>query len=802
MKSYLKFLSRNKLYTAIEVLGISIALAFIIPLMSYVNDLWQVNHENRDYERIYTFSLYGDYLAGCFDQPEFLKKNIPEVEQTTLFSATRPADIKVGEESYSIELLLCDLDFFDFFPTHFISGNPEVLRDITNALVSESFARRIGYGRDAVGKHFILDDIEYTIEGIVGDYERSLMLPHDVLINIAGPTLQFYWKNPQRTHQKDFCFFKVKPGTDRDELTRKIRAAAKVNYASFFDRAPSEELDKIIDDSVRLFRYDEVSGTPCNSLTQTDALLFRALLALSLVLLLFAVFNYIALNVAMGTFRSKEMATRRLLGSSRGEIILRLLRESAGMTLLCFLLGLVLSYAIVPEINNLFRLNRLGFDIRVALTGRNLLLYVMLILVVSAVAGLVPALIISRYQAVDVIKGELRTRNKLVFSKVFVFIQCFITMVLLVGSFVYTAQYRKLVHLPLGVEVDDVYYFYGPYAHHELDPALEAIRRLPCVEKAGKVYDHPGRLYEAVYLEDENSDNKLRAGSGEDGDVYISGYMLNKLIVSQEGFDCYGFHKIRDYKREGERVAWLTESMVRQMNLNPDDIHLTEEQMRRLDATTIGGIIADFRANFTDDKNAYVLVMEDYYRSRTAYWKSLAIKTTGPHGAAEKAILDCLKETLDRAWGVYKAPHIMGYVPDLNKQSLQTERASMVVIAMFSILMLVLSLLGLMGLSTWFVTLKEHDIAIRKVFGGTVASETWKNIRSYLLIVLIACLAGIPLAYWLCEELLKHFAHRITLHPFFFIAATFVIILFSAAIVTLQTLRVTSQNPSGVLKKE
>ena len=63
MKSYLKFLSRNKLYTVIEVLGLSIALAFIIPLMSYVSDLWQVNHENRDYDRIYTFSMYGDYLA-------------------------------------------------------------------------------------------------------------------------------------------------------------------------------------------------------------------------------------------------------------------------------------------------------------------------------------------------------------------------------------------------------------------------------------------------------------------------------------------------------------------------------------------------------------------------------------------------------------------------------------------------------------------------------------------------------------------------------------------------------------------
>ncbi|MBQ5517006.1 MAG: ABC transporter permease, partial [Bacteroidales bacterium] len=253
MKTYLRFLRNHKLYTLIEFLGISVALAFIIPLMSYVNDLWNVDHGNRDYDRIYTFTLYGEYLSGCFDQPEFLKKNIPEVEQTTLFSATRPADIKVGDESYSIELLLCDLDFFDFFPTRFLSGSREVLQDNTNALVSESFAKKIGYGRDAVGKHFILDSLEYTIEGIVDDYDCALMRPHDVFINIAGPTLQYYWKNPQRMHYKDLCFFKVKPGTDREELTEKIRRAARVNYA-LFEGLPKEQEEETLRNNVRLYR--------------------------------------------------------------------------------------------------------------------------------------------------------------------------------------------------------------------------------------------------------------------------------------------------------------------------------------------------------------------------------------------------------------------------------------------------------------------------------------------------------------------------------------------------------------------
>ena len=272
MKSYLNFLSRNKLYAAIEVLGISIALAFIIPLVSYVSDLWTVNHENRDYDRIYAFTFYPNYLAGCFDQPEFLENNIPEVEETTLFSATRPADIKVGTESYSIELLLCDLNYFDFIPTRFIKGNREVLRDNTAALVSEAFARKIGYGRDAVGKTFVLDNLEYTIEGIIADYERSIMLPHDVVINIAGPTLQYYWDHPQRMHQKDFCLFRVQPGTDREALLAKIHEAAEVQYSAIYGF--DEQQQHSVKDFMQLVRYDELTSANSSSLTHVNSTIF------------------------------------------------------------------------------------------------------------------------------------------------------------------------------------------------------------------------------------------------------------------------------------------------------------------------------------------------------------------------------------------------------------------------------------------------------------------------------------------------------------------------------------------------
>lgn len=803
MRTYLRFLKEHKFYTLIEIIGISVALAFIIPLLSYTNDLWRLDHENRDYDRIYTMTLWGNYLGGCFDQPEFLKSNIPEVEQTTLFSATRPADIKIGDESYSIELLLCDLDFFDFFPTRFISGNRNVLSDNTSALVSESFARKAGWGRDAVGKHFVLDDLEYTVEGIIGDYERSLMLPHDVIINIAGPTLQYYWNNPQRMHYKDLCLFKVKDGTDREELVSKIRTAARNNYGSalYLEEGSEEDIKRILEEKVKLFRYDELSHTSKGCLTESNSYVFDFVLVLSIVLLVFALFNYIALNVAMGTFRAKEMATRRLLGSSRGEILRKLLKESLLLTLICFVLGIAFSYVVVPQINAVFRSTGLSFDVRVGYNWQSLLMYVALGTVVGLIAGLIPALLISRYKAIEVIKGEIRTRSKMVFSKVFIFIQCFVTMAVLTVSMISVFQYRKLVNLPLGIDAKNVYYLYGPYAHHELDPAIEALRKLPCVEKVGYCDDKPGSLSGSRFVTDESGTTTFTVNT-PGGEEERKGYFVSTLYCDRGAFEAYGFEVLKDFRRDGDRIGYLTESLVRQMGFDLDNVQLTQDQMDALGITALGGIIEDFRSSYYHDSPSFVCLQDDWYESQTAYYKSLAIRTSGHQGTAGKEIMDCLKKTLDSSWGIYKEPHTKGFVPALNKELLNDERCLMILVLMFAGLMLILSLLGLMGLSTWFISLKEHDIAIRKVFGGTVSSETWKNVRGYMILVVIACLVAIPLAWYICKDLLSGYVHRVNLSAWFFIAALLIIVAFSFAAVSIQTLRVTRLNPAGVLKKE
>jgi len=168
------------------------------------------------------------------------------------------------------------------------------------------------------------------------------------------------------------------------------------------------------------------------------------------------------------------------------------------------------------------------------------------------------------------------------------------------------------------------------YAHHELDPCLEALRRLPCVTELGYCDDRPGWCNIGIFLPLEGGSSSKRMRDENGDDTYMEGNYFSKLYCSRGAFDAYGFKIIRDYHREGERVAWLTESFVKDMQLDPVDPRLTAEQMDWMGVTAIGGIVADFRSGYNRDQASFISLQEDWYESPVAYYKSFAIRTAGP----------------------------------------------------------------------------------------------------------------------------------------------------------------------------
>ena len=187
MKSYLKFLSRNKLYASIQALGLAVSLAFVILIGSYVVQQYQVAHESPDWKR--TFVLGNDDFMGLtYWDKEELEANIPEVDAVTHLSVLDQPIIRNGDEVFLSFGMEADADFFRVFPQYkLIEGNIEDFVGESDVLISKSLAERLAKdGENLVGKVLNLDESDRTIKGVYADFDRTFFLPFEVITNISG----------------------------------------------------------------------------------------------------------------------------------------------------------------------------------------------------------------------------------------------------------------------------------------------------------------------------------------------------------------------------------------------------------------------------------------------------------------------------------------------------------------------------------------------------------------------------------------------------------------------------------------
>jgi putative ABC transport system permease protein len=217
----------------------------------------------------------------------------------------------------------------------------------------------------------------------------------------------------------------------------------------------------------------------------------------------------------------------------------------------------------------------------------------------------------------------------------------------------------------------------------------------------------------------------------------------------------------------------------------------------------IGGVVTDFPAapasgsSFNPNGSVVVARSEDF-RSHNC----MLIGTTGEDKSYDKAILQAYKEYRLETSGVEEPAWRHGFVRDINKQMLAPVRRTLRLVELFAVLSVLIALLGLLAMSTYFADENAKQIAIRKVFGSDVKQETWRSVRIYMLMVGIACAFGIPLAIWAARLYLQRFAYRIEGYGWVFVVAIVISMTIAFGSVLWQTLKAAKTNPAMELKKE
>ena len=230
MKSYLKFLSRNKLYTAIEAVGLAVSLAFVILIGSYVVQQYEVAHESPQWKR--TFVLGTDEFLGLtYWDKEELEMNIPEVQAATRAAMLWQPLIREGNQLLQCTGMEADADFFKVFPEYrLVEGSLEGFVGKDDVLISESLARKIAVdGDNLIGKVIKVDDSDRTIKGVFADFDGAFFMPYDIITHISGT-----WAAEQERNFGSIgnytTWFRVREDADPDDVRARVSALLHKNY--------------------------------------------------------------------------------------------------------------------------------------------------------------------------------------------------------------------------------------------------------------------------------------------------------------------------------------------------------------------------------------------------------------------------------------------------------------------------------------------------------------------------------------------------------------------------------------------
>lgn len=791
MKSFLKFLSRNKLYTAIEAVGLAVSLAFVILIGSYVVQQYQVAHGSPNWKR--TFVLGSERTLGLtYWDKEEIELNIPEVEAVTHLALMWQPVIDMDGDTFNSSGIEADADFFKVFPHYrFIEGSVSDFVGNKDILISESFARRIAKdGGSLVGNTLKVNESERTIKGVFSCSDRTLFMPFDIIFNISDS-----WG---ANESKDFnsignysTWYLLRDDVDLTDTNAKVKALLHKNYDSTWQ---PENVDKW-----QAYRTDEAFFFYPNGgslIHSGNRQMLKLLTVVVLLLLLSAIFNYVNLSLALTGKRSKEMATRRLLGAERGAILWKYIAESVAFTAVCFAVALLLAYLLAPMVDELVStkkvaegLGETSVKLSIMMTPGYIIAYIGGILFLGTACGLLPAFAASRFEPIDVIKGTLRRRNKMVLSRIFIVVQNVLSVFLIAMSLLMEVQMRHMLNRPTHAAVDNL--FYIGYAARDYDMAKlfkDKVEQLPFVTSSGVGRGLPGmiNMTMSIKIDDEHHlhmpiimcDSVYFQLMGLEVQDDFGHPLINSLWMSQSAFNMAG-------------VSDTTTVFPRRIMMNGSRPEY------------IGGIVADFPsksvANSEDNPNGAVIVARSEVMQ---YANCFLIGTTGEDPSYSDQILKAYREYRLETSGVEEEPWSYGFMRDFNRKQLDSVLRTIRLVELFTILSVIIALLGLLAMSTYFADENTRQIALRKVFGADVTQETWRNVKFYMVLAGVACAIGVPLAIWSAHLYLQRFAYRIEGYGWVFAVATIISLAIAFASVIWQVIRSARTNPATELKKE
>lgn len=775
MKSFIIFLKRNKLYALINLLGLTVSMAFVLLLAVYVQKQLTTDAFQENAGRIYVITNEESLNMGYW-LDKHLRNNFPEIEKSTCVSNySNNFEFSIDGKPVYGSVTMADSCFFEMFSYDLVEGSKSDWKiSWDRCMVSEAFANAHFPEKDPIGQHIAVkggENSPLTICGVFKDFGNSVLQSPDVLLRgDLMPTLNDSHNERMDNAGGGICFVMTYPGADLNTRHDDILAWCEENFWVYKHKYDEVRIIPLRD----VYFLKDGRNEWTNTLSLGNRSFVNLLLAMCLMLLLFAVLNYVNLTTALTGFRAKEMATRRLVGATKGDVFMKMIGES---TLLCAVamgLAILLAEALAPKTSEL-----LGYQVSVfgAVNMANLLIVIGLVLLLGFLAGIIPALLIQKVQPIEIVRGAFRVKTKTVYGPVIIVVQNAVAVVMLVAALTMYLQTRYMINYDLGYNTKDILVVDNVFGTSgEIKVLLDAYRAEPMVEDVGQGDGTPLLGTNNWTMELENGD-------------WVS---FQQIQGDQHYFDILGL-RVKQDNQLSQKSYWLNEYAFHEIGIEETATVFHTEKTGPRD---IGGIYYDFKIRPLEAKQSAALINNRGENPDDDYPWNLLVKVTGDHKAAYDRIEQVTKALFpDKLF-------VAHYLEDQIKSLFGNEYWVLRIVLIFTLLSMLVSALGLFAMSSYYMQQERRSVAVKKVFGADYGGVLRELVLSFMKLVGIAFVVGIPVAWLVMHRWLEDYTHRISLAWWIFAAAGLVVILLAFVSVIWQSVRTARENPATVLKKE
>lgn len=795
---------KNKLFSVINIVSLAIGLSasFVIGLMIYHDFSFDNFHPNK--ERIYRLvtdseSPEGKNSFSGVNVPlkKTIKAGLPGIENATSFFTFTPYQLNVNDTEFKDPegLILTDHQYFEIFEYDWLIGDKNVLKRANTVVLSQKKAKNYFPNlalSQMLGKTITYDDsTQAIVSGIVDDFDENsdfifdefVSLPTAVQTDMKATVTSEYWTSSNSNSQMFVLLNKKSKISDvfsrLDELAKKHEnpESVKDGYITRYGLQPLKDLHF---SEFGIFDYGRVAAN-------RTVLIYLSVIALFLLAL--GCINFINLNTAQATQRAKEIGIRKTLGSSKLQLIYQFLGETFLLTFISGFVSIFLGYVLFKVFSDFLPPT---FDYSLISQPEVIISLFLLLTLVSLFSGMYPALILSRFKPVSVLKSRIFfNTNQSKFRKFLTFFQFGIAQVFIIATLLVGKQINFMMNKDLGFKSEEVVHFNFPSEDRSVEKLYlmkNELKKNPRIKDIS-LGSAPPASYK-VY----GSKLSFAQESGEKN-VYF-----NQLFGDTNYLEFYDIPLLAGRKPLNDTIREyvINQSLLAELGLkNPEDA--VNKQIKINDKLYhIVGVMRDFNQYSLKLEIKPMAFVPDYYRRNYSSFTTLSFNVNPNNN---------LKETISQVedqWNdIYPDSEFnISFLDETVASFYKNEKNTSKLLQWAAGLSILISILGLLGLVIYTTERKTKEIGIRKILGASILGLNIQLCNEFIKPILLAVLVAIPIAWYGLNQWLDDFAYRTEVNWWIFVLSASLMILIALMVMSFKTIRAASRNPAQSLRTE